>query len=280
MHREIFSLFTGWLEWQNWQNRIEVALLFTFIFLFLLYLRGTRGERIIRALGLVLVATLFGLVQLVSWLGLSNIEYLLDAFISALFIGLVILFQPELRRGLARIGSRSSFLSGELAESNIIDSIVRACVNFSSHRIGALIVLERRTGLKNTIESGTLLDAEASPALLSTIFYPGTALHDGAVLIRDGRLVAAGCLLPLSENTEISKALGTRHRAAVGMTEESDAVVVVVSEETGIISVAVNGQLDRKLDQDGLRERLQTLLFEAPNPADLEAPVAAAGGRA
>ena len=265
MQHEIVSLLTGWLEWQNWRNRLEVAVLFVIIYFFLLYLRGTRGERIIRALGFFLVITMVGLVQLVRMAGLPNLEFLLDAFIGTFLIALVMIFQPELRRALIRMGSRNPFLSSEIAESGIVEKIVTACLKFSKNRVGALIVIERQTGLKTYIESGTQLDAEVSPGLLSTIFFPGTALHDGAVIISKGRLTAAGCLLPLSENTDISKALGTRHRAAVGMAEDSDAVIVVVSEETGSISIAVQAKLEQQLDKNTLTEKLTLLLFEDEN---------------
>jgi len=274
MLHEVVSLFIGWLEWRNWQNRIEVGLLFAAIYVFVLYLKGTRGERIIKALGLVLVLVLVGLVQLVRLFSLPNIEFLLDAFISTLLLGMIVIFQPELRRGLIRMGSRNPFLAKDLAESDLIVRLVSTALRLSKTRVGALIVVARQTGLKTYIESGTRLDAQVSSALLRTLFYPGTALHDGAVIIEGGRVVAAGCLLPLSDNLEISKALGTRHRAAVGMTEESDAVVLVVSEETGAISVAVNGALQRELDKNALTEILTKLLLESPEAPSAEGLIA------
>jgi diadenylate cyclase len=279
VHHEIVSLFFGWLEWQNWRNRLEVGILFVLIYLFLLFLRGTRGERIIRALGLFLVITMVGLVQLVRFAALPNLEYLLDSFIGVLLITLVIIFQPELRRGLMRMGSRNPFLGAELAEAGLVEALVSASLKFSKNKVGALMVIERQAGLKTCLESGTRLDADISTGLLSTIFFPGTALHDGAVIISQGRLTAAGCLLPLSENPAISKALGTRHRAAVGMAEESDAVIVVVSEETGSISVAVNGKLDQKLDKAQLTEKLRHLLFEDESGEYSAHPVPAGAAR-
>jgi diadenylate cyclase len=279
VHHEIVSLFTGWLEWQNWSNRLEVGILFLLIYLFLIYLRGTRGERIIRALGLFLVITMVGLVQLVRLAGLSNLEFLLDSFIGTLLIALLIIFQPELRRGLIRMGSRNPFLGQELTETGMVAVLASVSLKFSKNKVGALMVIERQAGLKTYLESGTGLDAEISSGLLSTIFFPGTALHDGAVIISGGRLKAAGCLLPLSENTEISKALGTRHRAAVGMAEESDAVVIVVSEETGAISLAVHGKLEQKLDKNQLTQKLTHLLFEAEEEEYAPRPIQTGAAR-
>ena len=168
-------------------------------------------------------------------------------------MAIIVVFQPELRRGLEYMG-RSKIVKAPISQMDkekgkkITAHIVRAIETFSRDRVGALIVFERETNLTDITESGTVLDAEMSEQILGNIFYEGAPLHDGAVIIRDGRVYAAGCVLPLSSTTEISKNLGTRHRAGIGITEHSDALVLIVSEETGIISMAREGQLSRFLD--------------------------------
>lgn len=278
MLNEVLSLFTGWFDWPHWQSRIEVGLLFIAIYFFLSYLSGTRGERIIRALGFFLVVTLVGLVQIVRFLDLPNLEALLDAIISTLLIAFLIIFQPELRRGLIRLGSRNPFLErGVFGEKKLISALVATAVKCARNRVGVLLAIEGQAGLKTYVETGTPVDAAVSTALLSTIFFPGTALHDGAVIIRGSRIVAAGCLLPLTEATQLSSSLGTRHRAAVGLSEESDALVLVVSEETGIISIAQHGQIERRFDKESLTKRLTAVLSRGEDELEAEAEPAAAG---
>lgn len=268
MFHEILSLFVGWNEWENWRHRVEVGVLFVALFAALSSLRGTRGERIVRALGLIAVLGGVGLLQLVRFLDLHNLEALLDALLGTFLVALIVLFQPELRRALARLGTRNSLLRAELASGGTIATLVATAQRCSRTNTGALIVITRQTGLRATIETGTSLDAELSLALLMTIFYSGTELHDGAVIVQGGRIAAAGCLLPLSENQEISKSLGTRHRAAVGLSEESDALVLIVSEETGQIALAMNGRLLRPLTGDELEKALRENLYEAPPPTE------------
>ncbi len=217
--------------------------------------RGTKAFRMLLGL-LVLVLLSF----IAKWFELKTLMWLFENFWQVGVLVIVILFQPELRKGLADVGTLYH-LGPTFKETMVVDAVVSACMYFSLKRIGALIVFERDMGLKNYIDSGILLDAVVTEELLVSIFLPYSPLHDGAVIIRGDRIAAAACLLPLSSDPMISKALGTRHRAAIGLTEETDAVVVVVSEETGIVSVAVGGQLKRELDKESLKDFLMDFLY-------------------
>ncbi len=217
--------------------------------------RGTKAFRML--LGLFFLMLLSFIAR---WFELKTLMWLFQNFWQVGVLIVVILFQPELRRGLADVGTLYP-LGPTLKETMAVEAVVSACKYFSKRRIGGLIVFERDVGLKNYIESGIMLDAVVSEELLISIFLPYSPLHDGAVIIKKDRIAAAACLLPLSSDPMISKALGTRHRAAIGLTEETDAVVVVVSEETGIISIALNGQIKRELDAESLRSILMELLY-------------------
>ena len=179
-------------------------------------------------------------------------------------LALVIIFQPELRRGLEYIG-RNNFIpnkQGNLDKDgarSVISTLLETANTFSVNKVGALMILERQTQLTDIAESGTYLNADISPELLGNVFYEGAPLHDGAAIIRNGRLLAAGCVLPLTQNKNLSKDLGTRHRAGIGITENSDAIALIISEETGIISVAVDGRLSRFLDLKSVERTLQKL---------------------
>ena len=224
--------------------------------------RGTSAIRVAKGILLLLFTTFVTMV-----LQLNTLNYILTKVLELGFIALVIVFQPELRRFLEHVGSRS--LSGFLAGKNerstteeAIEAVVNACEILSRDKIGALIVFERSTRLDEYFKSGTTLDAHISAQLLRSLFFPKAALHDGAVIIRQGRLAAAGCVLPLTGNTHISSDLGTRHRAGIGMSEVSDAVVVIVSEETGTISAAIGGMLKRHLAPQMLTRLLQNELID------------------
>jgi diadenylate cyclase len=203
-------------------------------------------------------------------LDLFSTSWILENFWSVWVLALVILFQPELRRALAQIGQNpllQSLLGARLEQQgHVIDDVVKAAESLAAKRMGALIVLERSTGLRNYAELGVPLDALVSADLLVSLFLPYSPLHDGAVFIRDTRVAAAGCFLPLSRNTQLGRTLGTRHRAAVGLSEETDAVVLVVSEESGRISLAVAGHMESPLDRDALRQRLDELFALAAPP--------------
>lgn len=212
------------------------------------------------------VLILLGVTLLTDVLQLNTVNFLLDRLLELGFIALVIVFQPELRRFLERMGSRklSSLIISRDKQTDMestIEAVVNACEILSRDRVGALIVFERTTQLGDVFKTGVALDARISVQLLRSVFFPKTALHDGAVILRQGRLAAAGCVLPLTQNTHISSDLGTRHRAAIGMSEVSDAVVVVVSEETGTVSVAVGGMLKRHLAPQMLTRILKSELL-------------------
>jgi diadenylate cyclase len=189
-------------------------------------------------------------------LQLEVINWILFKAFGIAVITFLIIFQPELRRGLARLGQSPFFGVFSKEHQKIVDEIVKAVVGLSGKKIGALIALEREMGLRTYIESGVSLSGKVSSGLINTIFMPNTPLHDGGLIIRGGRIQAAGCLFPLIENPRISKTLGTRHRAALGLSEETDAVVIVVSEETGSISLAVSGKLMRDLGEESLRKTI------------------------
>lgn len=214
--------------------------------------------------GIVILMAVFLLAQ---WLDLVSLKWLLNKLIDSAIIVVAIIFQPELRRALERVGRGQFGAKGKTFGDDreimlrCIDSVCKACATMQEQKIGALIVFERSTLLGEIADTGTSIDAEASSQLLSNIFFPKSPLHDGALILREGRVLSAGCILPLTSNEYLHSSLGTRHRAAVGMSENSDAAVVVVSEETGIISIAVNGEISRNYNMITLREELNRLMF-------------------
>lgn len=238
---------------------LEIILLAAAFYYIILFFRGTRGVQVLVGFVLVLVA----LLLLTQILHLDTLNWILRRSSVYLAIAFVIIFQPEIRRVLAELGKQHIFGS-TAGERTLVDHIVQAVVLLAERKIGALVAIEREIGTRTTQDTGTRLDSLVTPELLASIFYPHTPLHDGGVIIRENRIVAAGCLFPLSSREELSKTLGTRHRAAIGLTEETDAIVVVVSEETGTISVAYKGRLTRGLDEDRLRRLLSAVLLKAP----------------
>jgi diadenylate cyclase len=239
----------------SWVSLIDVFIVSALIYQILLLIRGTRAVQM--ALGLGFLVIFFYISR---WLHLEVVQWILTNILPYFVFGIIVLFAAEIRRALASIGKNPlirKFSEDPLKES--YDEIVLAATTLASQRIGGLIVIERDIGLKNYIESGVAVDAALSYDLLVTIFSPGAPLHDGAVIIRKDRITAAACFLPLTVNPRLSKELGTRHRAAIGVTEESDAVVIVVSEETGIISMVVGGKIERSLDGESLRKSLAAI---------------------
>jgi diadenylate cyclase len=255
---------------------LDILIVATLIYYLLKLLRGTRAVQMLVAIALLVV-----FYRGAQWARLEMVEWLLTTLLPYVAIALIVLFQPEIRRALSRFGRNLSVM--KFASHNpkaTYDDIVMAAEYFSQNRIGALVVVERQAGLRTYIESGIPLDAKLSYDLLVSIFRPGSPLHDGAVIIEGSRVAAAGCFLPLSLNPLISKQLGTRHRAAIGITEDSDALVVLVSEETGSISVASAGAIDTNLTPDGLSDRLsemvsrrRTTMVLPPTVATARAPV-------
>lgn len=218
-------------------------------------IKETRAEQLLK--GILLIAAL---IPISSLLQLNMLYWILSNTITIGVIAIIIIFQPEIRRALEHLG-RSAFSDRHIMEDDeimdkVITEIVNAVENLSATRTGALIVIEQTTGLGEVISTGTKLDAVVTSALLENIFVVNTPLHDGATIIRNDRIVAAGCFLPLTNNNDISKSLGTRHRAALGISENSDGLIIIVSEETGTVSLAVNGKLTRRYDKDRLKDIL------------------------
>lgn len=242
----------------RWRDVLDILLVAAIIYRVLTVFRGTRAVQI--TIGLAVLA---GAAMGARSLELTSLEWLLDHFWSFWVVALIVVFQPELRRALAWIGQGSVLqqMLGDTAEgARVVQEIARATESLAGRRIGALIVLERATGLRQYAELGVALDALVSADLLTSVFLPYSPLHDGAVFIQGGRVVAAGCFLPLSRNLQLGRALGTRHRAALGIAEETDAVAVVASEETGRLSIAVGGHIEAVEDADALRARLDELM--------------------
>jgi diadenylate cyclase len=243
----------GWIQSTSFSIRdlIDIALVAFIFYRFLLLLRGTRAVQM--TLGIVMLLLLFWVTR---YYRLTTVEWLLSNALTYIVFAVIVLFQSEIRRGLANIG-KTSIWGYQRRNRSGFEEIVLAATTLASKKIGALIVIERDIGLKNYAESGIALDAVLTYDLLVTIFSPNTPLHDGAVIVQGNRILAAGCFLPLTLDPHLSKELGSRHRAAIGITEETDAVTIIVSEETGTISLAVEGRITRNLDGEGLRAALQ-----------------------
>ena len=238
---------------------IDILIVAVIVYELLLLTRHTRGSALLKGLFLLLL-----IVILSNILGLTSLNWLLLTILQNGALVLVILFQPELRKMLERMGrsrliSKNSRRNFEDDSEKLVSEIVQTVVDLSRRRVGALIVFERQTGLQDVIETGTQLNAEISAPLLENIFEPNTPLHDGAVVIRDDQIMAAACILPLAEASGVSRELGTRHRAAIGISENTDAAVLVVSEETGIVSLATDGTLKRPFSVDEMKAFLNGL---------------------
>src|SRR5688500_1463769 len=243
----------------SWWDILDILIVAILIYEFLKLIRGTRAVQM--ALGSVLVLLLFYVSRLAP---LQTVNWLIRNLLVYVGFAAIVIFQSDIRRALANLGRAPFFRYFTRAETvdEMIEEVGVAATMLASKRIGAIIAIEREIGLRNYIESGIPLDAAVTYDLLVTIFQTGSPLHDGAAVIQEGRVAAAACFLPLTVNPKLDRDLGTRHRAAIGLTEESDAVAVVVSEERGEISVAVDGRIERNFSADGLRARLQALLLE------------------
>lgn len=242
---------------------IDILLISFLIYKAIGFLRDSRGGQLVKGLLILVVVSM-----LASILKLTITQWLITSVIDSLVIALAIIFQPELRRMLERVGRTNFTHSQGNANDEVsacIDAMSKALVTLQEKKTGALIVFERTTQLGEIIDTGTILDASASVSLINNVFFPKSPLHDGAVIIREGKIYAAGCILPLTQREDLSLQLGTRHRAAIGMTENSDAVVLVVSEETGIISIAVNGHITRNYNPISAGAELKNLMVEQKN---------------
>jgi len=234
-----------------------------FVYIILSFLEGTRGERLFRGVIFILIVGSLILKLIVEKFEFERVEYIYNSFLLAVLIITVIAFQPEIRRALIRIG-QAGFLSSSAQQlSRTVEEIINAVTQLAATRTGAIIVIQQQVGLGEFIDTGVKIDAKVTAGLLKTIFYPGTALHDMAVIIQGDRIVAARVQLPLAEGDSFKgKQLGSRHRAAIGVTSSSDATVIVVSEETGVVSLALNGNLIRNVSEAQLRRYLTTAVVE------------------
>jgi diadenylate cyclase len=241
----------------GWWDVADILAVSILIYEALKLIRGTRAVQM--AVGSMLVVGLFYVSQLAP---LQTLNWLIRNALVYVAFAAIVIFQSDIRRALAHLGQAPFFryLSRQQATDETVEEVVVAATMLAQQKVGAIVALEREIGLRNYIESGIPLDATLTYDLLLTIFKPGSPLHDGAVILQEGRVAAAACFLPLTVNPRLSRELGTRHRAAIGLTEESDAVTVVVSEETGTISIALDGQIQRGLTPDDLRTRLRRLM--------------------
>lgn len=253
----IWNRIQGYLATEPWQVLFELVVIWVVVYLIVRFLRGTRGARVVWGVALILMGGTL-ILRLFGGGGdtLERLNFLYSNFLAFISLVLVIVFQPELRRALVRIGEAGFFRQSGLRKAKVVEEIVASADYLSRHKIGALVAIERQTGLKGIVESGTKLDAEVSRQLLNTLFWPGSALHDLGVVVRGDRIVAAGVQFPLSESEGVDQELGSRHRSAIGLSHEADAIIIVVSEETGTISVAERGELTRGLSISDLRKTL------------------------
>ncbi len=264
---DFFDSIFSVIKTAEWVDILDILLLSYLVYALIKMVRETRAGQLMKGLVVCLAAFLIA-----SWLDMKAITYLISEAFDIGLLALVIMFQPEIRRAMEKVGHSQLGLNLGLNRSttesaamwnNAIEAICDSCVELSATYTGALIVVERQTKLGEQIDNGTVLNAEPSKELFGNIFYPKTPLHDGAVIMRDGMIMAAACFLPKPQKEElVNKKLGSRHRAAIGMSENSDAIVIVVSEETGSISVAENGTLTSGFTRERLRELLQNRLIE------------------
>src|SRR3954454_9557185 len=243
----------------GWWDLLDIALVSVLIYEFLKLIRGTRAVQM--GVGSLLVVALLYTSQLTP---LQTVNWLIRNALVYVAFAAIVIFQSDIRRALAHFGQAPFFryFYRQEAANETIEEVVVAATMLSQQKVGAIVAVEREIGLRNYIESGIPLDATLTYDLLVTIFQPGSPLHDGAVILQENRVAAAACFLPLTVNPRVSRELGTRHRAAIGLTEESDAAAIVVSEETGQIALALNGTIERGLSADDLRDRLRTLIMQ------------------
>jgi diadenylate cyclase len=242
---------------ENWHNALEILILAVVIYYAFRFLRGTRGWPVVVGFVVVLVA----LALVTTLLKLQVLRWLLGTFSAFFAVAVLIIFQPELRRMLAELGNLPLFPSAHEQRENI-EVIIQTVERLADVKIGALIAVEQSIQLQEVVESGVKVDCEATPEMLETIFFPNNAIHDGGVIIKGNRITYAACIFPLTQRQDLNKSLGTRHRAAIGLSEETDAVIVIVSEETGMISHAYKGQLVRGVSLEELRAFLTSVLVQ------------------
>ena len=259
----IYMLFSSVKNITIW-NILDIVVVSYIFYKSYMLIKETRAEQLLK--GIVLITLL---IPISKWLQLTMLNWILSSIITIAVLSSIIIFQPEIRRALEHIGrsafAEKHFLEDESIRNQVITAIVTAVDNLSRSRTGALIIIEQLTGLGEIISTGVKIDALISSSLLENIFVVNTPLHDGATIIRNYRILASGCFLPLTSDSDINKQLGTRHRAAIGISETSDALTIVVSEETGTISLAVNGRLTRNYDKDKLKDILLRIIKNRRN---------------
>ena len=259
---------------QQWNSIIEILLMATGLYYTYLYFKGTRGARVLTGLALFLVT----LLVLSEALKLVVIQWLIGRYSVFLVVALVVIFQPELRRAFAELGSRSLFTSGK-QDKQTLNQVCECVFELAGKHYGALIAIERDIGLRSYAETGVEVNGIFSCELLQTIFHPKTALHDGGVILRDNQIVAAACIFPVSQRESLDRAFGLRHRAGLGLTEETDAVAVVVSEETGSVSLCFGQKIQRGLSLPELRRQLGRIVLFEKDTRGVPSPAAEVGGR-
>ncbi len=256
---ELVKAITSGLSQFRVADAVDILIIAIFLYRLIVLTKETRAYQVLKGIGILFIAAILS-----DTLQLQTVSWLLNSVVASGIIVAVVLFQPELRRALEHIGRGELFYKNlfndlQQEETQIVAELQQAILNLSKRRVGALIVIEQKTGLGDIISTGTRIEGIISAPLIENIFEPNTPLHDGAVIIRSGRIVAAACFLPLSEDFSVSRDLGTRHRAALGVSSVSDSVTLIVSEETGVISFARDGKLVRYIDQKALKNLLETI---------------------
>lgn len=252
----MFDLLTS----LRWQDFFDILIVWFIIYRVLLIIRGTRAAQMLAGIGIIIFAYFVA-----KQLGLITLYWILNTFLSSIFLIIIIIFQRDIRRALTQVGQTTPFTKSFENTAHSMEEVVKAARFMAHRRTGALIVLARETGLKEYIDSGQMVNATLSKELLISLFQTTSPLHDGGVIIRQGRILAVSCVFPLTKNPYISKKLGTRHRAAIGLSEETDAVVIVVSEETGRIALVQHGTITSDLDAKSLKNQLESIFVPQKN---------------
>lgn len=255
---------TNFLTWQNLMNVLDILIVWYIIYRLIMLVRGTKAVQLVKGIALIIIVRIVA-----GFLNLHTLTYFVDQILSWSVIGIIVIFQPEIRRGLEHLGRSPIFggttMTAKQSSEKLVHELDKAIQYMSKRRIGALITLQQSTGLEDYIETGIPLDADISGELLINIFIPNTPLHDGAVIIRDNQIAVAAAYLPLSDNSTIPKKLGTRHRAAVGISEVTDAITIVVSEETGGVTITRNSQFMLDLTREEYMKYLTAQLVPEEN---------------
>lgn len=249
----------------RWIDLLDILIVAFVIYRLMLLVKGTRAERMLWGLAVIVLAYFVS-----QRMELFTLHWILSNFLSSIVIIVIVIFQRDIRRVLVQVGKTSFFGRGEGSKQEIFEELTKAAFQMSRKKIGALMVLEKDVGLGDYLDMGIAVDAKVSSEMLLSIFNPSSPVHDGAAIIRKERINSAGCFLPLTRDKEISKSLGTRHRAALGLTEETDAVVIVVSEETGEVSLVSDGEIDRNMDNSTLLKKLKDIFHSAYPPDKAE----------